>query len=132
MFQTACMVISKQSGARVCRRLQAAWHLVQQECVAAMACAAARICSCHCPVGTGKQQWAGQAATCSLGIWVEKPSASACLDARSDSALRVSCGLERLSGGSGWRGSLYPFTSPAPARSRPAAHAQPGHGRQRG
>ena len=41
-------------------------------------------------------------------------------------------GLERLSGGSGWRGYLYTFTSPAPARSRPAAYAQPDHGRRLG
>ena len=51
------------------------------------------------------------------------------LDARSDSALRASCGLERLSGGSGWRWYLYHFHFGAgriaacgsrPARSRPA------------
>ena len=52
------------------------------------------------------------------------------LDARGDLALRVSGGLEQLSGGSGWRGYLYTFTSPAPAGSRLAAHAQPGHGRR--
>ena len=48
------------------------------------------------------------------------------MDARGDLALRVSGGLERLSGGSGWRGYLYTFTSPAPAGSRLAAHAWPG------
>ena len=52
------------------------------------------------------------------------------MDARCDSALRASCGLERLSDGSGWRGYLYPFTPPAPVGSRPAAHARPGHGRR--
>ena len=42
-------------------------------------------------------------------------------------ALRVSGALERLSdaGGSGWRGYLYPFISPAPAGSRLAADARP-------
>ena len=53
-----------------------------------------------------------------------------CLDARSDSGLRVSCGLERLCGGSGWRCNLYHFhfsgacriatCGSRPARSRPA------------
>ena len=41
-------------------------------------------------------------------------------------ALLVSCGLDRLSHGSGWRSYLYPFISSAPARSRLAAHARPG------
>ena len=40
-------------------------------------------------------------------------------------ALRVSGELERLSDGSGWRGYLYPFISPAPAGSRLAADARP-------
>ena len=48
------------------------------------------------------------------------------MDARGDLALRVSGGLERLSGGSGWRGYLYTFTSSAPVGSRLAAHARPG------
>ena len=43
-------------------------------------------------------------------------------------ALWVSCGLDRLSDGSGWRSYLYPFISPAPgiaARcSRPALSCQ--------
>ena len=54
-----------------------------------------------------------------------------CLDARGNSALRVSCGLERLSGGSGGRGYLFSFTSSAPAgaESWPATHARPGPGR---
>ena len=38
------------------------------------------------------------------------------LEARIDSALRVSGRPERLSGGSGWRGYLYPFSLPAPVR----------------
>jgi hypothetical protein len=44
----------------------------------------------------------------------------------------VSCGLERFSGGSGWRGCLYTFIPPAPAGSRLAAHARPGHRRRPG
>ena len=48
------------------------------------------------------------------------------MDARGDLALRVSGGLERLSVGSGWRGYLYTFTSPAPAGLRLAAHARTG------
>ena len=55
-----------------------------------------------------------------------------CLDARCNSALRVSCGLERLSDGSDWRCYLYPFTPLAPVGSLPAAHAWPGHGRRPG
>ena len=50
------------------------------------------------------------------------------MDARGDLAQRVSGGLERLSGGSGWRGYLYTFTSSAPVGSRLAAHARPGPG----
>ena len=46
------------------------------------------------------------------------------MDARCDSALRVSCWLERLSDGSGWRGYLYPLTSLAPVGLRPAALAR--------
>ena len=42
------------------------------------------------------------------------------LDARGDSALRVSCGLERLSRGSGWCCYPYPSTPPVP---RPAWRA---------
>ena len=48
---------------------------------------------------------------------------SECLDALGDSALRVSCGVERLSGGSGWRGYLYPSSGAgriAACGSRPA------------
>ena len=41
-------------------------------------------------------------------------------------ALWVSCGLDRLSDGSGWRSYLYPFIPPAPAGSRLAAHTRPG------
>ena len=47
-----------------------------------------------------------------------------------DLALRLSGGLERLSGGSGWRGYLYSLTLPSPPTRRPesrlAAHARPG------
>ena len=41
-------------------------------------------------------------------------------------ALWVSCRLDRLSRGSGWRSYLYPVISLAPAGSRLAAHARPG------
>ena len=40
--------------------------------------------------------------------------APCCLNARGDSTLQVSGGLERLSRGSSWRGYLYPFIPPAP------------------
>ena len=61
-----------------------------------------------------------------------------CFDVHSagDSALLVSCGLERLSDGSCWRGYLYLFNHdpgpPAPVGSRPAAHTWPCHGRRPG
>ena len=42
--------------------------------------------------------------------------------------MRVSDGLERLSGRSSWRGCPYTFTPPAPVGLRPAAHARPGPG----
>ena len=41
-----------------------------------------------------------------------------CFDARCDSALRVSCGLQRLSDGICWRCYLYPFTPLAQVGSR--------------
>ena len=64
----------------------------------------------------------------SCGRLADAACARVCMDARGDLAQRVSGGLERLSGGSGWRGYLYTFTSSAPVGSRLAAHARPGPG----
>ena len=57
--------------------------------------------------------------------------ARVCLEVRGGPGLRVSGGLERLSGGSRWRGYLHSSTPSAPAGSRLAAHARPGTGRRR-